>query len=294
IGRKPFSIEFGNPEMTKEKASELGYIVPELPGELVYDETTGEAALKASGVGSLDTTFRNISALTPESLQAELTASEGRYPERHRVLTTSSAAASLVGETLAKEAAQIPAPGSLLARAAKPAPVQMKGTIAINEASISPVLLSTIKIIYDKDSDSLKALEERLGFRIRLLSQLEQSDMLSTFVVISHEQLEGYPSARYLLVNPNTLRTAFARKRYTPLIPEICIARVLGSGEKAEEITYLLNRDGFYESVFGHAASVNSVQEFLDTGIFNLPVPTFDHYGTEQEQRLSMAAAIAA
>ncbi|NQT90759.1 MAG: hypothetical protein HQ558_05850, partial [Candidatus Omnitrophica bacterium] len=53
IGRKPFSIEFGNPEMTKEKASELGYIVPELPGELVYDETTGEAALKTNSAGKV-------------------------------------------------------------------------------------------------------------------------------------------------------------------------------------------------------------------------------------------------
>jgi len=169
--------------------------------------------------------------------------------------------------------------------------VAVEGTIAINEDSLPESQKEAIVQIYDKDSPALQELERQTGVTIRLLSQLSAEDIKGGLIMISDQPVSGYEKAKRIGIKHGGLKTT---NDYMPLIPMIFMAKLFLVETDAEAIRNALNADGFYRSMFGHPVTVETIQQFLDTGFFKLPLPRFDYEAVEMLQRQALAAAIAA
>ncbi|NQT90762.1 MAG: (d)CMP kinase, partial [Candidatus Omnitrophica bacterium] len=246
---------------------------------------------KTSSSGNLDTTFTDIDTLIRANLMSELDAARtGGDRPKVEVLEHSLLAANAAGMLLEREQEL-----ALLAETAPQAaaiPQQSRGTIAINDASLS----SEVRALYANGSEACKQLEIVLGANVRLLGQLSEAEKAGNLVIISEEELPGVyasvPGRLGYLIVPNM------SANNTLIAPLVCTARALLSSIVSQvdtkTIAAALNANGFYKKLFGVDADAGLIANFMKTGLFELPTPTYNYEAAEQEQRLSLAAAIAA
>lgn len=217
------------------------------------------AGPKSSSAGTMLDTAK-IESLNQEALDRAIAFNEGILKDVY------------LQSKLAAEVSKIAKPGN---------------TIAINDATMPESQKAVINEIYDKNSPLLKELERITGSTIRLLSQLDKQE--GELIIISHEKLPQYDKAKYLMVKETEV--------YLPLAPLVAIAKLLiGAEDKtAEELKDILNTNDLYRSIFGCPANEKIIQNFIDTGIFELPtVKMVDYDELEQLQRQALAALIAA
>ncbi|NQT90345.1 MAG: hypothetical protein HQ558_03730 [Candidatus Omnitrophica bacterium] len=214
----------------------------------------------------------DLSTITAQNLEYEMTAAASAHTQQSLILEQSVAAARIVGEALK---------------------VDTTGTIGINDASIPLNQNAVVRSLYDKDSEALKELERLLNCKIRLLSQLRPDQVEGQLILISHQELPAYADLNPRYIDMVSVAPGITAD-YIPVTPLVCMARVLISGVDAQEIERILNTDSFYERVFGTPLTQAAIKEFVSTGSFKLPLPTYNYKGAERKQRLSLAAAIAA
>ncbi|NQT89722.1 MAG: hypothetical protein HQ558_00515 [Candidatus Omnitrophica bacterium] len=257
---------------------------------------------KPALAGLLDTTFEDIDTLTRANLLLSIARTEMTEPE-YDVLNHALKAGDTIILILAGEEARGLKPGPIsrllppsaaigaLARAAASGPARPKGTIAINDASLS----AEVRALYSEGSEAVKQLEIVLGANVRLLSQLSETEKTGDLVIISDEEVSGYDRDAerlgYLMVPDMGAKNLL-------IAPLVCTARVLLSNiiSNVDEklILEALNSGNFYQELFGSPATEEVVARFVETGLFELPIPRYDYEATEQAERLSLAAAIAA
>jgi hypothetical protein len=169
---------------------------------------------------------------------------------------------------------------------------QTTGTVIINDREI-PTNQAILLELFDKDREHLKALEEKLGIKIRLLSQFDsQADTSDNMIAISKERIDTIANLKYI-----NIKTTIEGS-YLPLEQIMVLAKGL--------LIYGVDRSVATESAIANIYSLIAngqrferqlLDEFLEKGLFvlSLPAPTpVDPQLYDTLHKQAMAALIAA
>jgi phosphomannomutase / phosphoglucomutase len=168
------------------------------------------------------------------------------------------------------------------------------GLIAINPLDYSegPERVE-IEKLYDKNSRELQDLERELGCTIRLVSQIAEVDIKGKEVVsISYTDI-SLPYSE-LATKIKRIGIEAGSKGHYPLAFVVGMATQLFGDKTLHELVQALNANRRFEKIFGQPATNKMIQSFLNTGIFELPIPRFDYEKVENLQRSALMALMAA
>ena len=167
----------------------------------------------------------------------------------------------------------------------------ISGTIIVNDTDI-PDNQKILLTLLDKNNNYLKALQEKLGCKVRLLSQYNPgTDLSASTIAISKQKITTIPGLRYIGI------TTATEDAYIPLEQVIVFAKGLLSYTKDTRQALDGIIADMYRLLTKQPIKPHLLEEFLNSSVFSLslpqPVPVDEKY-YEQLHKQAMAALIAA
>ncbi|MFC1807569.1 hypothetical protein ACFL0T_04300 [Candidatus Omnitrophota bacterium] len=269
------------PDNADEDHSTIVMLIPTKDDNNPLKNFGGPAGTKASSAGAIiDVVLKTLPLDEPELLEQkalraarELTQAMPNETYLYRILESSELAA-----IAAKE--------------------KIDATAVFNDESVPAEQRQILKSILGKETQSLAALQERLGITVRLKSELSPEDIKGELIVISTEKLtdKRYKKAKYLIFNPDSIEDT----GYIPVAPMIAMAKgllILKDSGQQELILALKNLSLQLSRQLMRQDIDQILEDYLINGTFALRLPapeTYDVEKLEKLQRAALAALIAA